>query len=67
MRKSMGMIAFPEDVKSNPQPKSAFDTNFDPYAYQDRPEGQHVIGQSFADLRDEMNTRRRDMARRMTR
>lgn len=48
--------------------KSAWDENYDPF-YGDNPEGQVILEQpttsSFADLRDEMNDRRRQTARRM--
>lgn len=71
MRKGFsGPSTFLEAMKPNPQPKSAFDTNLntDPYRQYDAAppdDGQHVDGCSFADLRDEMNRRRRDTARRM--
>jgi hypothetical protein len=43
--------------------KSAADPSFDPH-YGEKSEGQRIVGQSFADLRDEMNYRRRTAARR---
>lgn len=43
--------------------KSAFDPDMERYG-EEKPEGQNIDGLSFADLRDDMSRRRRNMARR---
>lgn len=58
-----GSLYQPEDRR---KVKSAWDQNFEPYYGEQPQQGQHVEGQSFADLRDEMNSRRRQMARRVS-
>lgn len=61
-------IALPYSSEPRPDRRDvdkAWDKNYDPH-YGDKPEGQFIDGQhSFANLRDEMNDRRRQTARRM--
>lgn len=62
-------IAYPGRMpERDPSPKSAFDKSYDPYygeAQGEARDGQHVEGHGFAGLRDDMDTRRRQMARRV--
>lgn len=69
LRRSMsGAVPFPEDRADRRDVKSAWDKDYDP-SYGSEPEGQVILDQpttsSFANLRDEMNERRRQTARRM--
>ena len=68
MARYSGTIAGMSIPERDPRPKSAFDPNREPYygeAQGEARDGQHVEGHGFAGLRDDMNTRRRQTARRM--
>lgn len=65
--KGVPVQTYQEPREERSEVRSAYDPDYDPTYGDDQGDRQHVEGQSFAGLRDEMNERRRATARRWNR